>query len=87
MRVGIVTQGVDVLVPLRGILENGQHEPLHATRVDCLCKSVERAQLDVVITDEKLADGFGLDILRTMSRNFPFVLTAQMVPHASRVAR
>lgn len=82
MRVGIVTQSVDVLVPLREILEHGQHETLHATRVECLCKSVERAQLEVVITDEKLADGVGLDILRAMSRDFPAVLTALMVPNA-----
>lgn len=75
-RILIVTDDRDSLATLRQVLEASGREVLHATRMSGLIEQLGRAEVDFVITDHKLPDGDGLDLLDALQREFPQTLTA-----------
>lgn len=79
MRIAVVTQNVDVLVPLRAMLEEPGHSVVHATRVDCLMRLADRAPIDLVIADQQFPDGSGVELLTMLRRDQPQTLTAMLM--------
>jgi DNA-binding NtrC family response regulator len=76
MRVLVVTEDQDVLVPLRKILTEQGRDVLHSPRVTGVLEFIDKAEVDLVIADQQFADGNGLTLLEQMRKAHPNVLTA-----------
>ena len=63
MRALIVTRDTSALDTLREIFEEQGHEALHSERTTGVLDAIERAEVDLVITEPTLPDGDGVALL------------------------
>ncbi|MEO7520846.1 MAG: response regulator, partial [Gemmatimonas sp.] len=84
MRVLVVTEDQDVLVPLRKLLTEQGRDVLHAPRVTGVLEFIDKAEVDLVIADQQFPDGNGLSLLETMRKAHPKVLTALLTATGSQ---
>ena len=59
VRVLIVTEDQDVLVPLRKVLAEQGRDVLHSPRITGVLDFIGKAEVDLVIADQQFADGNG----------------------------
>ena len=71
MRVLVVTEDQDVLVPLRKILTEQGRDVLHSPRMTGVLDFIDKAEVDLVIADQHFTDGNGLALLETMRKAHP----------------
>jgi len=75
-RILIVTTDTDTFETLRDVFESSGRDVVHATRLAGLAEKIERADINLLITDQQLPDGDGLTLLDTMQQQHPSTLTA-----------
>jgi DNA-binding NtrC family response regulator len=76
MRVLVVTEDQDVLVPLKKILTEQGRDVLHSPRITGVLDFIDKAEVDLVIADQHFADGNGLSLLEAMRKEHPTTLSA-----------
>jgi DNA-binding NtrC family response regulator len=84
MRVLVVTEDQDVLVPLRKMLTEQGRDVLHSPRVTGVLEFIDKAEVDLVIADQQFSDGNGLTLLEQMRKAHPNVLTALLTATGSQ---
>ena len=76
MRVLVVTEDQDVLLPLRKILSEQGRDVLHSPKITGVLDFIDKAEVDLVIADQNFADGNGLSLLEAMRKEHPNTLSA-----------
>jgi DNA-binding NtrC family response regulator len=71
MRALIVTRDMDALKVLKELLEEHGHEALHSEKTSGVLDAIDRAEVDLVITETSLPDGDGLTLLDEMRKSNP----------------
>ena len=76
MRVLVVTEDQDVLIPLRKILTEQGRDVLHSPKITGVLDFIDKAEVDLVIADQHFSDGNGLALLEAMRKEHPGTLSA-----------
>ena len=83
MRALIVTRDTSALDTLREIFEEQGHEALHSERTTGVLDAIERAEVDLVITEPTLPDGDGVALLEELRDAHPDKLGALFTDEAT----
>ncbi len=84
VRVLIVTEDQDVLVPLRKVLAEQGRDVLHSPRITGVLDYIGKAEVDLVIADQQFADGNGLALLESIRKDYPGTLSALLTAPGSQ---
>jgi len=84
VRVLIVTEDQDVLVPLRKVLAEQGRDVLHSPRITGVLDFIDKAEVDLVIADQQFADGNGLTLLESIRKEYPNKLSALLTAPGSQ---
>lgn len=82
-RVLVVDDEASLRRMLAAILRSGGHEPIEAGGVGAARQALSTGLFDVVLTDQRMADGDGLSLLADCQENDPSLPVVMVTAHAS----